>query len=208
MRSGLILLFLIILSNGYGQQPSAPFNTLIKVHAGVSHEQIDHERFVRSINDTGSVKLEFLSWSPTISYTHEFALGQIFSISGNVGFQYMNLYYGHQHYGAPYCYVSINPQLSVFYRKRFEYYIKLRVGGSFYFHNPDVIPEPTRRLLPEKANLFTGVTLGGFNYFINDKFGLNLEISVWSPEFVTFGFSYRWFRGELPVIQTNENKDL
>lgn len=177
---------------------SQPYNRIIKVNMGMSGEQLDHIQIKNAINDTGSVKMEFLSWTPTISYTHEFIFGQVLSISGNVGFQYMNLYYGHQHYGAPYFYISANPQVSLFYRKGFEYYIKLKVGSSFYIHDPDVIPEPTRRLMPETANFFTGVTLGGFNYFITDRLGLNLELSIWSPEMATFGLSYRFFKGELP----------
>ncbi|MBD3637154.1 MAG: hypothetical protein HUJ25_07375 [Crocinitomicaceae bacterium] len=174
---------------------------MIKVNMGMSREMIDHYRIQKSINDTGDVKLDFLSWSPTVSYSHEFIFGQVISASGTVGFQYMNLYYGSRHYGAPFFYISANPQLSIFYRKNFEYYIKLQIGGTFYIHNPEVIPEPTRRLLPKKANLFTGVTLGGFNFFLTDKLGLNLELSFWSAEMVTFGLTYRFFSGDLPEIQ-------
>ena len=61
-----------------------------------------------------------------------------------------------------------------------------------------------RRLFPEKVNLFTGVTLGGFNYYISDHLGLNLELSIWAPEMATLGITYRFFHGDLPTIQENQ----
>lgn len=193
MRSVLILALFIFQINANAQ----PYNRVIKLNMGISGEQFDHVAFSKIINDTGSVKMEFLSWSPTIAYSHEFIFGQILSVSGTVGFQYMNIYYGSQLYGAPYLWASVNPQLSLLYNKGFEIYAKLKVGTTIYIHHPEVIPEPINRLLPNTVNLFTGVT-AGFNYFINDKIGLNLELSIWSPELATFGINYRFFRGELP----------
>lgn len=205
MRAVVLFILFIFHLGAYSQ----PYNRLIKWNLGFSGEHLDHIRIQNAINDTGAVKMEFLSWTPTVSYSHEFILGKVLSVSGTAGFQYMNLYYGHQHYGAPYFYISANPQISVFYRKNFEYYIKLQVGGTFYIHNPDIIPDPINRSLPETANLFTGVTLGGFNLFLTDQLGLNLELTAWAPEMVTFGLTYRFFRGELPDVQdggpTEEN---
>ncbi|UKN01812.1 hypothetical protein K6119_18990 [Paracrocinitomix mangrovi] len=203
MRNLLIIFTLFI---SLHTQAQSTYNRLIQFNAGFSKVHLDNIRIQNAINDTSAQKFEILSWTPTISYTHEFALGQIISVSGSVGFQYLNIYYGPDYYGAPYFYISANPKVSLFYRKGFEYYIKLRVGGSFFIHHPDVIPEPTRNLLPERANFFTGVTLGGFNYFINDKIGLNLELSIWSPEMATFGLTYRFLKGEQPTLQ-NDKQD-
>lgn len=201
MRTQLLALFLIVFNTGFSQ-----YNRLIKVNTGVSSEQFEHKQIANAINDTGAIKMDYLSWSPTISYTHEIMLGQILSISGNIGFQYMNIYYGPDHYGSPYMYASINPQVSLFYRKGFEYYVKFRIGSSFYFHSPELLPDPAQRIMPNTVNIFTGVTLGGFNYFINDNIGINLELSIWSPELATFGVSYRFYRGELPKVQ-GENQE-
>jgi len=202
MRILLIALLLIVLTPSFSQ-----YNRLIKVNTGVSSEQFEHKQIANAINDTGATKMDYLSWSPTISYTHEIMLGQILSVSGNIGFQYLNIYYGPKHYGSPYMFLSLNPQVSLFYRKGFEYYVKLRIGSSFYFHSPEIMPDPTQRILPNTVNIFTGVTLGGFNYFINDNIGLNLELSIWSPELATFGVSYRFYKGELPKIQGEEQKE-
>ena len=43
-------------------------------------------------------------------------------------------------------------------------------------------------------------------FFLPDKLGLNLELSIWSVEMATFGLTYRFFHGELPDIQ-NEGPD-
>jgi hypothetical protein len=61
-----------------------------------------------------------------------------------------------------------------------------------------------RRLFSDNLSVFTGVTIGGFNYFISDHLGLNLEINIWSPELATFGITYRYFKGELPEIESTK----
>ncbi len=197
----LFLILLIIVSNwGHSQI----HNRVIKFNAGISTEQFDHKNVFEAINDTSSHNFEFVSWAPTFSYSHEFVITQVLSVSGTAGFQYMNIYYDNQYYGSPYIYASVNPQVSLFYRKGFEYYVKLQAGLTVWFHNTDIITGQMRRLFPSTVNMFTGVTLGGFNYFITDNLGLNLELSIWSPELATFGLTYRFFKGELPTIQENQ----
>ena len=202
MRRSVLFFFIFFTVAAYSQ----PYNRVIKWNVGFTLPQLQHINLTKDINDTGSVKMDFLSWTPSISYSHEFIFGKVLSVSGTAGFQYLNLYYGPAHYGAPFFYATVNPQVSIVYRKNFEFYMKLQAGASFFMHNPDVLPGSLRRLTPDKVNLITGVTLGGFNFFINDKLGLNLELSVWSVEMATFGLTYRFFKGELPEIQ-NESEE-
>jgi len=190
-------LLLLIAAPTFGQI----HNRLIKMNVGFSSEAIVHQSDIRAYTDTSVIPFEFVSSSPTVSYSHEWILGNVLSISGKAGFQYMNMYYNHEHYGSPYVNLSINPALSIFYRNRFEYYIKLQVGVNYWMNQPELLPATLRRLFPEKFNVFTGFTLGGFNYYFSDKWGANLELSLWSPELCTFGISYRFFKGELPSIQ-------
>lgn len=180
---------------------SQPYNRLVKWNLGFTRPHLQYIKIKNEINDTGQVNMEFLSWTPSISYSHEFIFGKVLSVSGTAGFQYLNIYYGPKHYGAPFFYLTVNPQVSIVYRKNFEFYMKLKAGASFFIHQENVLPATTQRFVPETVNLITGVTLGGFNYFINDKLGLNLELSVWSVEMATFGLTYRFFKGELPEIQ-------
>ncbi|NOQ72057.1 MAG: hypothetical protein GQ574_08655 [Crocinitomix sp.] len=177
-------------------------NRLIKLNVGFTSEQINFKNDIINFNDTSKHQFEFVSKSPAISYTHEFLFGNVFSLSGKVGFQYLNIFYDNQHYGSPLVYGSINPAVSVFYNGKFEYYVKLQFGVIHRFNTPDLLSGVTVRLFPEnKPIFFAGVTIGGFNYYVSDKLGLNLELSIWSPELLTFGLSYRFFRGEIPTIQ-------
>jgi len=177
----------------------------VKINVGVSSEQFIHKRTFQTINDTSVHEFEMVTTMPTFSYTHEFVINDILSMSGKAGFQYMNAYYDNQYYGTPYLFISANPQVSVFYRRGFEMYVRLQAGLSFWFNKPELITDQMRRLFPDHVNFFTGVT-GGFNYFLTDHLGLNLEVSIWAPEMISFGISYRYFKGEIPTIQ--ETKEL
>jgi len=177
----------------------------MKINLGVSSQQFIHKNTFQAINDTSLHEFEMVTTLPTFSYSHEFVINDILSMSGKAGFQYMNAFYDNQYYGTPYLFISANPQVSVFYRKGFEMYVRLQAGLSFWFNKPELLTDQMRRLFPEKVNFFTGVT-AGFNYFLTDHLGLNLELSIWSPEMVSFGISYRYFKGELPTIQ--ETKEL
>lgn len=198
----LLILSLIYGLSGYSQI----HNRVIKINTGFSTEQFDHKNTFEAFNDTSSHTFELVSWSPTLSYSHEFVVNQVLSFSGTLGFQYMNIYYDHQYFGSPYLYASLNPQVSLFYKRGFEYYIKLQAGVTVWFHHPEIINDQMRRLFPDRVNMFTGVTLGGFNYYLSDHMGLNLELSIWSPELATFGVTYRFFKGELPTIQDSQEK--
>lgn len=169
------------------------YNQVSKLSFGYSNEHMDHYILKNGINDTGAVALDFKGWSPSISYTHEFIFGNVLSICGNLGYQYMNLNYGGQKYGGSFTYFSVAPKITLVHRLNFEYYMKLKAGGIFYFHEPNIIPEPARRFLPDKANVFTGVTLIGLDFLFAKNLGFNMELSVWSPEFITAGITYRFY---------------
>jgi len=181
-------------------------NRVLKLNAGVTYDQFARESLFEEMNDTSINQFERVTTMPVIAYSHEIVLNNIISISGRAGFQYLNEFYNNKHYGSPLLMLSINPQISVFYRKGFEYYIKLQAGVSCWFQNSDLLSDQQKKYFPDRVNLFTGVTLGGFNFFITDHLGLNLELNVWSPEMATFGITYRYFKGELPEIQ--ETQDL
>lgn len=197
MRFLFLLLIITFTSGVFGQI----HNRLIKFNVGISSEQITHRNDILDFNDTSDHEFEFVSKAPAFSYTHEFILSNILSVSGKAGFQYLNIFYDNQHYGSPFVHLSLNPALSLVYTGKFEYYVKLQVGVMYWFNKPELLSDISRRIFPEKFNVFTGVTIGGFNYYFSEKMGANLELSLWSPELLTVGLSYRFFRGELPTIQ-------
>lgn len=197
MRYLIAILFSINISQGFTQL----HNRLIKFNVGISNEQIDLKRSINEYNDTSSKKFEMVSMMPIVSYTHDFIFSNRLSVSGKIGFQYLNLFYNNQHFGTSFLYLSVNPTISIYYQKKFEYYIKLQVGADYWLNKPELLDYQTRKIFPEKVNPIIGVTLGGFNYYVTEKLGLNLELSIWSPEFLTFGLSYRFLKGDVPTIQ-------
>jgi hypothetical protein len=197
MRYLIVILFFVNISLGFAQL----HNRLIKFNVGISNEQIDLKRSINEYNDTSSKKFEMVTLMPIVSYSHDFILSNRLSISGKIGFQYLNLFYNNQHFGTSFLFLSVNPTISIYYQKKFEYYIKLQVGADYWLNKPELLDYQTRKIFPEKVNPIIGVTLGGFNYYVTEKLGLNLELSIWSPEFLTFGLSYRFLKGEIPMIQ-------
>ncbi|MBK9193018.1 MAG: hypothetical protein IPM77_16805 [Crocinitomicaceae bacterium] len=179
---------------------------MIKFSTGVSYDQFTRKNLFAAMNDTSANEFEMVTAMPVFAYSHEFVMNDVISFSGRVGFQYLNEYYNNQYYGSPFIMLSVNPQISVFYRRGFEYYVKLQAGMSFWFQHTEVLSDQQKRYFPDKVNFFTGVTLGGFNFFVSDHVGLNLELNLWSPEMAAFGITYRFFRGELPEIQ--ETKEM
>lgn len=202
MRHLLFILCCLVNLTVFGQL----HNRLVKFNIGYTSAQISYQQDIKTFNDTSTHQFEMVTQLPSISYTHEFIISDILSISGKGGFQYMNLFYDHSHYGGSIIYFSINPALSIIYRNKFEYYIKLQAGVNYWMSKSDLLGDVSKRIFPEKINVFTGVTIGGFNYYFSPKFGANLELSIWSPELISVGLSYRFFKGELPTIQ--EMQDL
>lgn len=194
------LLFILTPFLGWTQDYGSVYNMTSKLSVGYSSEHLDHSILSNNINDTGSVKMNFNGWSPCISYTHDFIFNDIISVSANLGFQYMDLNYGESQYGGTFMYTSIAPSVTLVNRVKWEYYIKLKLGGVFYWADRQVIPEPATRFFPERSNFFTGVTLGGFNFFFGDHWGLNIEASVWSPELITCGATYRFYSKQLKFL--------
>ena len=193
------LFFLLLLSAVSNGQ----INRMVKLNIGFTRDQMDYKRDIQNFNDTSDHHFEFVSKSPAISYTHEYFYGQILSLSGRLGFQYLNIYYDNQYYGSPLFHFSINPALTLVSLEKFEYYLKLQVGVNYRFIKPELINNSSipSRTFPEKLNIYAGVTIGGFHYYLNDKWGLNAELSIWAQEVLTFGLTYRFLKGDLPTMQ-------
>ncbi|WP_070138266.1 hypothetical protein [Crocinitomix algicola] len=193
----LILIFFFFVNLGFSQV----YNRLTQLNLGFSHEEFTYKQNISAFNDSSTHHFEFVSHSPLVSINHNIIIGDIFAVSGKIGYQYMNIFYDHKRYGASFAYFTLSPILTVFYRKGFEYYVKLNVGANFWFNNPSLLNDQARRTFPEKAMVITGFTPIGLNYFLTKKIGFNLELSIWTPELLTFGLNYRFHRGDKPSIQ-------
>lgn len=197
MRQLVFILLLLIAPKGFSQI----HNRLVKLNLGYTTAQLGYQDDIKNYNDTSKHHFELVTQLPSLSYTHEFIISDILSISGKGGFQYMNIFFDNTYYGGPLFYVSVNPALSIFYRNKFEYYIKLQACVNYWLTKSEVLDDVSQRIFPEKFTIFTGVTIAGFNYYFSPKFRANLELSIWTPELISVGLSYRFFKGELPSIQ-------
>ncbi|WP_027421343.1 hypothetical protein [Crocinitomix catalasitica] len=174
------------------------YNRESRVNIGMSSIALEFKNKFNSINDTSLTQFEFVTKSPIISFTQSYVLGRVISISGRIGFQYLNLFYNNTHYGSPIVFASVSPELTLYNGEKFDYYLKLQIGLTYWFNNPEILDSDIRRLFSEKATLFTGFTLVGINYMISPKYGLNTELTLWSPELISVGIVRRFLRGSIP----------
>ena len=201
MKKLLFLFFLIEISVSFSQI----HNRVLKFNVGVSGEQVSLANDIKSFNDTSSYdQFNHKYTLPTFSFSEEFTLNELFSLAGTIGYQYYNIDFNNKKYGTNFFFASINPQLSVFYRAGFEYYVKLKVGVIYRQGNLESIPQYTQRFFPTKLNMFTGVTFAGINVFFHDNWGANMELALWSPELISVGLTYRFFKGEMPENLMND----
>jgi hypothetical protein len=174
-------------------------NRLLKFNIGVSLEQFSIANTIKVYNDTSGFDNFNRNYTlPMVSISEEFTLNQLFSITGTIGFQNFNIKYNNQKYYSNLFFASVNPQLTVFYKAGFEYYVKLKVGVAYRQGDLTSIPQYSQAFFPEKANFFTGLTFAGLNFFFHDNWGANMELSLWSPQLVNVGLTYRFFKGEMP----------
>jgi hypothetical protein len=197
MKKLLFILFFSLSTNTFSQI----HNRMIKLNVGISKEQFGLKNKTISYNDTSANQFTFNSASPVFSISEEFTFNERFSLSGTFGYQYFDIDYNSNKYGYDLFFITINPQLSVFYHKGFEYYIKLKAGIIYRNGNLDIVSEQTQRHFASKTNLVTGVTLIGLHFFVSNNWAINTEFSIWSPEWVNLGISYRFFKGEMPKVE-------
>lgn len=176
-------------------------NRMIKFNVGISKEQFGIKDEIIQFNDTSANQFTYHSSSPVFSLSEEFIFNERFSLGATIGYQYFDIDYNSSKIGYDLFFFTANPQLSIFYRKGFEYYIKLRAGLIYRNGKLDELPGQTQRHFPSTTNITTGVTLIGLNFFISNKWAINTEFSIWSTEWANLGISYRFFRGEMPKIE-------
>jgi len=200
MKKIILLATLILSLNSFSQI----HNRMLKFNIGLSHEQFDLKEGYKDFNDSSTTNyFEHKYALPAFTVSEDFTLNQLFSISSTIGYQFFNTNYNNQKYGTHLFFTSVNPQLSIFYHLGFELYIKLKLGIIYRISKYNELPDQAQRVFPENFNIFTGVS-AGFNYFIDNKWGLNTELSLWSPEFINIGVTYRFFKGTLPEYKPEE----
>ena len=121
-------------------------NRLVKLNVGFSFEQFSLANTLKAYNDSSSFgDFNHKYTLPMVSFSEEFTLNQLFSITTTLGFQYFDIKYNNQKYGTNLFFASVNPQLTVFYRAGFEYYVKLKLGMVYRHGELTSIPVYSQR---------------------------------------------------------------
>lgn len=170
------------------------YNRTFKIGTGVGLNTYRYERHMQFYSDTSEHQFKIQGHTPFFTFSEDIIIDNLFSIGYTIGYQYSNIKYDNQSFGTNLFFGAINPRLTIFHNRFFEYYIKMNVGIAYRDAKTDLLPLTMQRILPEKYQLFTGVTIGGVNFFSGEHFGGNIEFSLWSPETVNVGLSYRFLK--------------
>lgn len=171
------------------------YNHTFRYGMGYSLNTTRLDNSMRVYNDTSEHQFQILGHSPMFSFSHTIALDSTFSLGYTFSYAQSEILFDNQYYGSRSAYISLNPQVHIFRRYNFEYYVKLRLALNYEQNNLSMVPsERIRHIFPTGFHMYTGVTLAGLNFLISDHLALNAELSIWSPESVSIGASYRFFR--------------
>ncbi|MBK8926642.1 MAG: hypothetical protein IPM74_12230 [Crocinitomicaceae bacterium] len=175
--------------------PQRPFyNHSFRIGTGYSLNTLRLDNSMRSYSDTSEHQFVINQHSPIFSFSHTLAIDSSFSLGYAFGYSFSDILFDNTYYGSQRFFLSINPQLHLFRKYNFEYYIRLRIGVSYEGNELSKVPsERIQNLFPTGFRMFTGCTIAGINYLINDHLALSTELSIWCPETISFGLSYRFF---------------
>lgn len=171
------------------------YNHSFRFSTGYSLNTARLDASMQHYNDTSEHKFVVKNHTPIFSLSHSIALDSCFTLGYTLAYANSEIYFDNSYYGSQFFYLSLNPQLHIYRSFNFEYYVKLKIGVSYEQNQLDMVPsERIQNIYPTGFHMFTGFTFAGVNYLINDNLALNAELSIWSPESVNVGLSYRFFK--------------
>jgi hypothetical protein len=176
--------------------PQRPFyNRSLKFNSGMSVRTYAISNMMQQYSDTSEHQFQVNGHSPIFSFSQGFAIDSTFSISYTLGYSQSDILFDNSYYGTKRYSLAVHPQVNLFRSYNWEYYMQLNVGLIYYDNNLDEVPsEVLQRIFPTGLKMFTGVTVVGINYFLGDHLAMNTELSIWGPETLNFGLSYRFFK--------------
>ena len=137
--------------------------------------------------------------SPVLTFTHNIALSNVFSISYSLGFQKSKLDLNRNEFSNLKVFAFINPRLITLTRKRFSFYSQLKIGVVYEDLKVDLLKSNAMTyFLPPHFKVYTGFTPIGLLFKLTDRLNLNSELSIWSFESINIGLNYSF----------NKNKDF
>jgi hypothetical protein len=176
--------------------PQRPFyNRSLKFNSGMSIRTYAEANMMQQYSDTSEHQFQVNGHTPIFSFSQQFAIDSTFSLSYTLGYAQSDILFDNSYYGTKRYSLALHPQVNLFRSYNWEYYMQLNIGLIYYDNNLAAVPSDVlQRIFPTGLKMFTGVTVVGINYFLGDHFAMNTELSIWGPETINFGLSYRFFK--------------
>lgn len=157
----------------------------------------------RSINyltvysDTSNNVITMYQPSPVISFTHNIALSNIFSLSYSLGYQKSKLDFNRKEFSNFKFFAFINPRLITLTRKRISFYSQLKIGIVYEDLQVELLKSRAMTyFLPPHFKVYTGFTPFGLMIKLTDRLNLNSELSIWSFESINIGLNYSFSKND------------
>jgi len=161
--------------------------------SGASINTMRMNNSMSNYNDTSEHQFTVNGHSPIFSFTYEMAVDSTFGLSYTIGYSNSNILFDNKYYGTRQFFLSVNPQVFISRSYNFETYFRLKIGVAYLDNRLSENPsEILKRVYQTGFHMFTGIAFG-VNYLVSDHLALSAALSLWSPETVNFGISYRFF---------------
>ena len=139
-----------------------------------------------------SINFNYHTYDPVYSFSHEFYLDNIFSMSYSLGFVSSKMNLNNVKIQSKQAFLFVHPKLNILRRPNFEIYSQLNVGVVYNDMDRGKIKSETlRHFLPPTFKLYTGFTPIGINLRITDQIWLSSEASIWSYERFNVGIKFK-----------------
>lgn len=169
------------------------YNHSFKLTSGASLKTVRMNNSMANYNDTSEHQFTVNGHSPIFSFTHEMAVDSTFGFSYTLGYSNSNILFDNEYYGTREFFISVNPHVFISRSYNFETFCRLKIGVSYSDNRLSENPsEMLKRIYVTGFQMFTGVAFG-VNYLFSDQLALSAELSLWSPETLNLGISYRLF---------------
>jgi hypothetical protein len=164
---------------------------VIKVSIGYSRALRNSLTLIDQFTDY-SDKFTHPSFSPVYSFSHEYYLDNVFSLSYCLGYVNSNVSLNNEKIQSSQVSLFVKPKLNIISRPKFEAYAQLNIGVVYHDMKMSRIEsEGLVNQLPPNFKMYTGFTPIGFNFIISEQIWFNAEISLWSYEFANVGFKFK-----------------
>ena len=170
---------------------SRPYLQSITLSSGYSASSERSNQYLKIYSDTSRNTMSINKSSPVLTFSHDIALGNIFSLSYSLGYQQMDIDFNRSKYSSFKVFFFINPRLVLFNKKRLSGYSKLNIGVVYEDAKVEMLSSSAMTyFMPPHYKIYTGFTPIGLSLKLSNQLSLNSELSLWSFESINIGLKY------------------